>query len=107
MRLRQRHAYLKAMRNIMISLITALAVALLHFSYVDFRFRYREGFQWFWMLNPAPPIMWFCRATAAAALIAALAGPFIGISNHYAYLVGGLFAVHIIGLILLEVLEPR
>ena len=83
------------------------AVALIHFSWVDFRFRYREGILWFWMLNPAPPMMWAARATFVAALGIAIAGAFIPTSNNFLFLLGGITGLHIICLILLEVLEPR
>lgn len=97
-----------AMRTALITIVTAISVALIHFSYVDFRFRYREGFIWFWMLNPAPPLMWIARATVAAALLVAIVAPFfIGIGETYLILVGGLMAAHFVSLILLEVLEPR
>lgn len=91
----------------LITISAAIAVVLIHFSYVDFRFRYRDGIVWFWILNPAPPLMWVARATIVAALLVALAGPFIGIDKTYVVLLAGLMGVHIITLILLEVLEPR
>ena len=95
------------MRTALITIVTVIAVALIHYSYVDFRFRYREGFVWFWMLNPAPPLMWVARATAVLSVLAAMAGPLIGIGNTYLIIVGSLMGAHFISLILLEVLEPR
>jgi hypothetical protein len=95
------------MNSILISLTIVVAVVLIHFSYVDFRFRYRDGMLWFWLLKPAPPIMWLARGTVVAAVLVALSGPFVGATKTYAYIVGAIMALHIISLILLEVLEPR
>jgi len=95
------------MHTILITLALVVAVALIHFSYVDFRFRYRDGILWFWLLNPAPPLMWLARASIVAALLVALSAPFVGTSATFAYVLGGIMALHIVSLILLEVLEPH
>jgi hypothetical protein len=95
------------MQTALITITTAIAIVLIHLSYVDFRFRYRDGILWFWLLNPAPPLMWIGRATVVVALLFALAGPFIGINETYALVLAILMGVHILTLILLEVLEPR
>jgi hypothetical protein len=95
------------MHKISITIAIVIAMALIHFSYVDFRFRYREGMLWFWMLNPAPPLMWLGRATIVIALLVALSIPFVGPSVTVLYVIGGVMALHIVSLILLEVLEPR
>jgi len=95
------------MHSIVITVAIVIAMALIHFSYVDFRFRYRDGMLWFWLLKPAPPLMWIARATIVIALLLALATPFVGIDKPYALVLGGFMAVHIVSLILLEVLEPR
>jgi hypothetical protein len=62
---------------------------------------------WFWLLNPAPAMMWIGRATAVAAVLAALATAVVGINAILAWAIAGLVVAHIISLILLEVLEPR
>ncbi|HET8750435.1 MAG TPA: hypothetical protein VFM42_06810 [Sphingomicrobium sp.] len=95
------------MHSIAITIAIVVAVALFHFSYVDFRFRYRDGILWFWLLSPAPPLMWLARGTVIAALLLALAIPFVGMSKTFIFVVGGFVALHIVSLILLEVLEPR
>jgi hypothetical protein len=95
------------MENWLTVVTVFVAVALIHFSYVDFRFRYRDGIGWFWRLSPAPPLMWIGRLTVIAALVLALAGPFIGINKRYLLVVGAIMVAHLICLILLEVLEPR
>ncbi len=95
------------MHSTSITIAIVIALALIHFSYVDFRFRYRDGIRWFWLLSPAPPLMWAARGSIAAALLVAFSIPFVGISETYAYILGGFILVHIICLILLEVLEPR
>ena len=95
------------MHSSSISIAIIIALALIHFSYVDFRFRYRDGIRWFWLLNPAPPLMWAARGTIVIALLVALSIPFVGISVDYGYVLGALVLLHIICLILLEALEPR
>jgi uncharacterized membrane protein YedE/YeeE len=95
------------MHSLLITIAIVVAVALIHFSYVDFRFRYRDGILWFWLLKPAPPLMWIARLTIIAALIVGLSTPFVGASETFAWVLAGLMAAHIVSLILLEVLEPR
>jgi hypothetical protein len=96
------------MHHILITIVIVVAILLIHFSYVDFRFRYREGMTWFWLLNPAPPIMWLGRATLLVAIIAAIACPFfMDMGQTYGLIVGGLVLFHFVILILVEVLEPR
>lgn len=95
------------MHKTSITIVIVIAVILIHFSYVDFRFRYREGMAWFWLLNPAPPMMWFGRATILATVIAALSGIYFGIGQTFVIVVCSLMLLHILSLVLLEVLEPR
>jgi hypothetical protein len=95
------------MHSVLITFAIVVALALIHFSYVDFRFRYRDGMLWFWLLNPAPPMMWVARATIVLALLVGLSAPFVGVSKTFALVLGGLMAAHIVSLILLEVLEPH
>ena len=95
------------MQSLLITLAAAVAIALSHFAYVDFRFRYRDGILWFWLLRPAPPLMWIARGTVVLAMLMALATPFVGATENYAYLIVGVMGLHILSLILLEVLEPR
>ncbi len=95
------------MHSTLITIAIVIALALIHFSYIDFRFRYRDGVKWFWLLNPAPPLMWLARATVVIALLLALSTAFVGISMTIAYVLAGIMALHILSLILLEVLEPH
>jgi hypothetical protein len=95
------------MHAALITLAIVVAVALIHFSYVDFRFRYRDGILWFWLLNPAPPLMWVARASIVGALLVGLSTPFVGTGKTFALVLIGLMVVHIVSLILLEVLEPH
>jgi hypothetical protein len=95
------------MHSLLITLATAVAIALIHFSYVDFRFRYRDGILWFWLLKPAPPLMWIARATVVIAMLMALSIVFVGATKIYAYVIVAVMAAHILSLILLEVLEPH
>ena len=91
----------------LITIAILVAVVLVHWSYVDFRFRYRDGILWFWRLSPAPPLMWVGRATILVALVFTLSGAFFGINETFALVLCGIMLLHIISLILLEVLEPR
>ena len=95
------------MDSFLIAFAIAAAIVLIHFSYVDFRFRYREGMAWFWLLNPAPPLMWLARGTVVAAMLVALSAPFVGTSETFASVLGAIRGLHILSLILLEVLEPH
>lgn len=95
------------MPNVPITLALAVVVVLVHFSFVDFRFRYRRGIIWFWLLNPAPPLMWLSRATILAALAVALCGPVVGMNQTFALVLCGFMVLHFVSLVLLEVLEPR
>ena len=95
------------MHVILITLATAAAIALIHFSYVDFRFRYRDGILWFWLLNPAPPLMWVARATVIIAILMALAIGLVGATKTYAYAIVAVMVLNIVSMILLEVLEPH
>jgi hypothetical protein len=95
------------MHSVLITIAIVVAVALIHFSYVDFRFRYRDGLLWFRLLKPAPPFMWIERVTIVAAVLVGLSASFVEVTKTFAVVLGGLMAVHIISLILLEVLEPH
>lgn len=95
------------MHSILVTFAIVVAMALIHFSYVDFRFRYRDGMYWFWMLNPAPPLMWLARGSIVVAVLLALSTPFVGLSKTFAIVLGAIMGLHILSLILLEVLEPR
>jgi hypothetical protein len=95
------------MHLFLISFAIVAAIALIHFAYIDFRFRYRDGMLWFWMLNPAPPLMWVGRGSVIAAALAALVIPFAGATQTMGWIIGGLLGLHVVSLILLEVLEPR
>jgi len=95
------------MHSLLIALAVFAAVALIHFSYVDFRFRHRDGFWWYWLLNPAPPLMWVSRVAIVAALLVAGSVVFIGTGKPLAFVLIGLVLVHIVSLVLLEILEPH
>ena len=83
------------------------AVALLHFSYVDFRLRHRDGIRWYWLLNPAPPLMWVSRIAIVAAVLVALSVIYFGTNLTIAVVLGCLLLVDLVSLVLLEILEPR
>lgn len=95
------------MHSTSITIALLIVVVLIHVSYVDFRFRYREGLGWFWLMNPAPPIMWIARASAALVLIVVLSFPVLREYSFYYWLLGAVMVLHIVTLVLVEYLEPR
>ena len=95
------------MDSLSITLAAAVAVVLIHFSYVDFRFRYMDGFRWYWLMTPAPFAMWLSRGAIVLAFVAALSIRFIGISEELAIVIVGLVLVHIAALIVLELMMRR
>jgi hypothetical protein len=95
------------MHSILITLSVFVAVALIHFSYVDFRFRHRDGIWWYWLLRPAPPLMWLSRAAIIGALLASLLIKLVGATEVMAFVIVGLMLLHIGSLILVEIREPR
>jgi hypothetical protein len=94
------------MQFVAVTLAMFVAVVLIHFSYVDFRFRYRGGITWFWLLRPAPPLVWLSRAALVGALLLALATPLLGTGKSF-ILVSLFVIVHITCLIVAELREPR
>ena len=90
------------MHSLTISAAIFLAVALIHFSYVDFRFRHVDGVLWFWLMRPAPALVWVSRAAIAAALILSLSVKFIGTSQAFAIALGILVLIHVVTLIFFE-----
>lgn len=95
------------MSHVVISILLAVSFALIHFAYVDFRFRYREGILWFWLLHPAPPLMWLARVFIIAAVLLAGSLFFLGTKPIFFWVMGALMVAHLASLVLLEVLEPR
>ncbi|HEX5238014.1 MAG TPA: hypothetical protein VFW39_06080 [Sphingomicrobium sp.] len=95
------------MHSVLITFAIFAAVALIHFSYVDFRFRHRDGILWYWLLNPAPPLMWVSRAAIIAAFILALCVSFVGTTTLFATALVVLVLLHILTLIILEAREHR
>ena len=94
------------MQSLVITLAIIMAVVLIHFSYIDFRFRYRGGVRWFWLLRPAPALIWLSRAAIIAALLLALSTPLTGLNKLFAFLLAVFVALHIISLVLVELREP-
>jgi hypothetical protein len=95
------------MSRIIITGGIVLAVLLLHYSYVDFRFRHRDGVLWFWLMAPAPPLIWASRAAVAGAGLAAIATLFLGATKPIAIIIIALMVVHVATLIAIEMREGR
>ena len=91
------------MNSLTISAAIFLVVALIHFSYVDFRFRHVDGIIWFWLMRPALPIIWVSRGAIAAALLLSLSVKFVGTSQLFALVLSALVLIHIVSLIFFEV----
>ena len=94
------------MQSLVITLAIVAAVVLIHFSYIDFRFRYRGGTRWFWLLRRAPALIWLSRAAILIALLFALSTPLTGLSKSFGLLLAIFVALHIISLVLVELREP-
>ena len=94
------------MQSAAVTFAMFVAVVLIHFSYVDFRFRYRGGISWFWLLRPAPPLVWLSRAAFVTAVLLALATPLLGTGKSF-ILVSLFVILHIVSLVLAELREPR
>jgi len=95
------------MQSLVITLAIVVALVLIHLSYIDFRFRYRGGIRWFWLLRPAPMLIWLSRAAIVIALVLALSTPLTGLGKSFGFLLAVFVALHIISLVLVELREPR
>lgn len=95
------------MQSPVITLAIVVAVVLIHLSYIDFRFRYRGGIWWFWLLRPAPLLIWLSRAAIIFALLLALLAPLTGLGGLLGFLLAIFMALHIGSLVLAELREPR
>ncbi|HVU29888.1 MAG TPA: hypothetical protein VHE36_05755 [Sphingomicrobium sp.] len=95
------------MNSVLITIAATLSVVLIHFSIVDFRFRYRDGLLWFWLVKPASAMMWIARGSLLAALVAALSGLIVGTTITYVVVVGAVLLLHVASLVLFELLESR
>ena len=87
------------------SLAIVIAICLIHFSYVDFRYRHRGSVLWFWLAGPAPLLLWISRAAVAACLLVAISGLLFGVTLVSAVIMVVLILVHIVTLILVEMRE--
>ena len=95
------------MQSLVITLAIVVAVVLIHFSYIDFRFRYRGGIRWFWLLRPAPTLIWLSRGAIVIALLIALTASLTGLGISFGFLLTIFLALHIVSLVLVELREPR
>lgn len=95
------------MKSPTVTFVILLAVVMLHYSYVDFRFRHRDGVLWFWLARPAPLLNWASRISVAAAALTAVATLFVGATRVMAYVIVGFMLVHVATLIAIEVKEGR
>lgn len=98
---------LTAMHSTTATLAIVIAVCLIHFSYVDFRFRHRGSVMWFWLAGPAPTMLWISRAAILICLLTAILTAFVGISLVAAILMVALVLIHIVTLIVVEVREDE
>jgi hypothetical protein len=95
------------MQSIVITLGIVIAVCLVHYSYVDFRFRHVDGPLWFWLSTPAPPLLWASRAAIVVAVLLAFATFFTGISKEVGFVLTGLVLTHILCLVAIEIRYNR
>ena len=85
-----------------VTLAILMVLALVHFSYVDFRFRHRGSVLWFWLARPAPLLLWLSRAAIAAAFATALLYKLIGPGEALTIILVTLVLAHVVTLILVE-----
>lgn len=97
----------QGMNAVVITFALLVAIGLVHYSYVDFRFRHVQGLLWFWLSNPAPALLWVSRGAIGAMVLLALAIPVAGTSEAMAIGLIALFAVHIGTLIMIEIRYGR
>jgi hypothetical protein len=95
------------MTRLVLTLAIVLAVCLIHFAYVDFRFRHRGSVMWFWLAGPAPGLLWVSRAAIAACFVIAVASAFTGVGAAIATILVILMLVHIVTLFVVEKREEK
>jgi amino acid transporter len=95
------------MHHLTVTFAILLALCLIHFSYVDFRFRHRGSVLWFWLARPAPPLLILSRIAIGLCLICAIATGFVGATKLMAIIIGGLMLIHIATLIAVEIREEH
>jgi hypothetical protein len=95
------------MHSITIALAIIVALCLIHFGYMDFRFRHRGSILWFWLAEPAPILLWVSRAAIIACVVVAVATVFVGLGAAAAILLGVLLLIHVVTAIIMEVREER
>lgn len=93
------------MHQLTVTIAIVIALCLTHFSYVDFRFRHRGSVLWFWLAQPAPPLLIVSRLAIALCLLSAIAIAFIGASKLMAIVIFCLLLIHIVTLIIVEIRE--
>jgi hypothetical protein len=95
------------MHHLTVTFAVLVALFLVHFSYVDFRFRHRGSVLWFWLARPAPPLLWVSRAAVLLALVSAVATSVIGDTMVMGVVIAGLMVIHIATLIVVEIREEN
>jgi len=95
------------MNRLILTLAMVVAVCLIHFAYVDFRFRHRGSVMWFWLAGPAPALLWVSRAAIATCVVLAVATAFTGLGWAIATMLVVLMLVHIITLFIAEKREEK
>jgi ABC-type uncharacterized transport system permease subunit len=95
------------MHALAIALGIFVAICLIHYSYVDFRFRHVDGILWFWLASPVGPLLWASRIAIGVAIVVGLATVFTGANRFVLGLLVVLFAIHIGTLIAIEIRHGR
>ena len=93
------------MQHLTVTFAILVALCLVHFSYVDFRFRHRGSIMWFWLARPAPRLLIVSRLAIALCLATAIATAFVGTSKLMAAVIVCLMLVHIVTLVIVEIRE--
>jgi amino acid transporter len=95
------------MHHLTVTFAILLALCLIHFSYVDFRFRHRGSVLWFWLARPAPALLMVSRVAMGLCLLCAIATSFVGATKLMAIVIAGLMVIHIVTLIVVEIREEH
>jgi hypothetical protein len=84
------------MNKLVICASVVIVLALLHYSYLDWRARARGGVLWFWTAWEKPMLLRISNLAVLAALATALASFVIGVNELIVLAIAALFILHVV-----------
>jgi hypothetical protein len=84
------------MNKLVICASVVIVLALLHYSYLDWRARTRGGVLWFWTAWEKPTLLRISNLAVLAAFATALASFVIGVNELIVLAVAALFILHVV-----------